>query len=156
MQTGRTWGLMANVVILLNNHVVRQTLTSSMSSRNTYKDYCKQPSVTHHKRWTSPSDTSLPKQTITSTMPSYFTIHTLTGLLTIGAIAQESPMKMCNSEKCDYSPSSITTAGTGYPACVVYDRDTVLGGKAGDFDPVVGGTRMFYNIAPTAGDCQTM
>jgi hypothetical protein len=90
-------------------------------------------------------------------MPSSFTTQALMGLWAIGAIAQESPVKMCNSENCDYCPSSITTAGTGYPACVIYDRDTVLGGKAGDFDPVVGGTRMiYYDIAPTAGDCQTM
>jgi hypothetical protein len=91
-------------------------------------------------------------------MPSIFTTEVvLMGLLAIGAAAQESPVKLCNGEACDYCPSSLTTTGTGYPSCVIYDRDTVLGGKVGDFDPVKGESRMiYYDIAPTGGDCQTM
>jgi len=53
-------------------------------------------------------------------MFSSFSIEVLMGLLAVGAIAQESPVKLCNSEDCDYCPSSITTTGTGYPSCVIY------------------------------------
>lgn len=81
----------------------------------------------------------------------------LVGLLSLSAQAQDSPVRLCNSDACDYCPTSITTTGTGYPACVIYDRDTVLGGKEADYPPVKGDSReIFFDIAPTSGDCQTM
>lgn len=99
----------------------------------------------------------LPKKLQELIMPSFFSIDVLLSLLAIGAIAQDSPVKLCNSVNCDYCPSSITTQGTGYPACVVYDRDTVLGGKSADFPPRTGDFRkIWFDIAPIGGDCQTM
>jgi len=82
----------------------------------------------------------------------------LLGLLAMRASAQEAPVKLCNSEACDYCPSSLTTTGTGFPSCVIYDRDTVLGGKVADYPPVLGDSRMiYYDIAAQPpGDCQTM
>jgi hypothetical protein len=77
-------------------------------------------------------------------MPSLLAVEVLIGLLAIGATAQNAPMSLCTSEACDYCPNSITTAGTGYPACVIYDRDTVLGGKEADYPPEVSGSRMIY------------
>lgn len=53
-------------------------------------------------------------------------------------------MGLCNTNQCDYCPNSLTTAGTGYPACVIYDRDTVLGGKAADYPDEINGSRMIY------------
>jgi hypothetical protein len=90
-------------------------------------------------------------------MPSIYTTQFLMGLMAIGTVAQESPIKLCNGKSCKYCPSSLTTTGTGYPSCVVYDRDTVLGGKVGDYAPIEGESRMiYYDIAPTGGDCQTI
>lgn len=90
-------------------------------------------------------------------MPSLFSVEAIMALLAVGAIAQDSPVKLCNAETCDYCPSSITTTGTGYPSCVIYDRETVLGGKSGDYSPQTGDHReIFFDIAPTQGDCKTM
>ena len=77
-------------------------------------------------------------------MPSLLVIEILIGLLAVGATAQGAPVKLCNSQACDYCPNSLTTTGTGYPSCVIYDRDTVLGGKEADYPPEVGGSRLIY------------
>jgi hypothetical protein len=49
-------------------------------------------------------------------MPSIYTTPVLMGLLAIGSVAQESPVKLCNGKSCKYCPSSLTTTGTGYPS----------------------------------------
>jgi hypothetical protein len=38
----------------------------------------------------------------------------------------------------------LTTTGTGFPTCVIYDRDTVLGGKEAEYPPKLGDSRMIY------------
>jgi hypothetical protein len=73
-----------------------------------------------------------------------FSIQVVMSLLAIGAIAQDAPINLCTSEACDWCPNSLTTTGTGYPACVIYDRDTVLGGKEAEYPPKLGDSRMIY------------
>jgi hypothetical protein len=41
------------------------------------------------------------------------------------------PFTFCTESTCSDCPSSITSAGTGYPACVVYSSKDVF--AAGDF-----------------------
>ena len=69
------------------------------------------------------------------------------GFLTIGSLAQ-APMGLCTGSDCGYCPNSVTTAGTGYPACVVYDRDTVLGGSAGEYEQTENSARkqIYFDI----------
>ena len=51
------------------------------------------------------------------------------------------PMAFCKKGTCDHDdsncPASITNSGTGYPACEVYNTDTVL--EVGTFDAAPGG-----------------
>jgi len=92
-------------------------------------------------------------------MPFLLKPQVLIALLAIGAIAQESPVKLCTSEACDKCPNSLITTGTGFPSCVIYDRDTALGGKfySDMYEPEIGGSRnIYFDIAATQGDCQTM
>ncbi|PIA92334.1 hypothetical protein CB0940_09143 [Cercospora beticola] len=74
-------------------------------------------------------------------------LPSLLALLPIGALGQ-APMRLCTDETCENCPNSVTTAGTGYPACVVYDRDTVLGSTAGDYEQVEDSRRnIIFDIA---------
>lgn len=56
-------------------------------------------------------------------------------------IAHEPPMAVCKEGTCDDKdngcPAQITTSGDGFPACKVYDVETVL--SVGDFESAEGG-----------------
>ncbi|KAL6716775.1 hypothetical protein ACLMJK_004687 [Lecanora helva] len=56
-------------------------------------------------------------------------------------IGHKPPMAFCKEGTCsdddDGCPAQITTAGSGYPACAIYDTDTVL--DVGDYDAAEGG-----------------
>lgn len=63
------------------------------------------------------------------------------------ALGQDSPIRLCTESACDNCPNSLTTAGTGYPSCVIYDRDTVLGGTVDQYEMAPADTRkIFYDI----------
>jgi hypothetical protein len=76
----------------------------------------------------------------------------------LATAAQAQVMGICTGEECDYCPNSLTTAGTGFPECVIYDRDTVLGGKEGDYEGEVSGSRdLYYDIEEVEEDnCRYM
>jgi hypothetical protein len=76
-------------------------------------------------------------------MPSLFAFEFLIGLLAAHALAQ-APMRLCTSEACDNCPNALTTTGTGYPQCVIYDRDTVLGVDASEYPEELNGVRTIY------------
>lgn len=57
----------------------------------------------------------------------------LTGLLAAGALADDQ-VGLCTGNDCGYCPNKLTTTGKGYPTCVVYDRDTTLGGHKDDYE----------------------
>jgi hypothetical protein len=76
-------------------------------------------------------------------MLSLRTADILIGLLAARAVAQ-APVSLCTGEACDNCPNALTTAGTGYPQCVIYDRDTVLGAKESEYEPELNGGRMIY------------
>lgn len=81
----------------------------------------------------------------------------LLGFLITSSFAQTPPLGICNSAACDYCPNSVATAGTGYPACVIYNRDDVLGGKAGDYAPELSGKReLFFDLPQMEGDCKIL
>ena len=54
------------------------------------------------------------------------------------------PMAFCTDGTCSDDdngcPAQITTAGSGFPACAVYDTETVL--DVGDFKAAPGGCEM--------------
>jgi hypothetical protein len=56
----------------------------------------------------------------------------------------KSPMSLCTDKSCKDCPNALTTDGTGYPKCVIYDRDTVLGGKEDEYPPIEGNSRTIY------------
>jgi hypothetical protein len=60
------------------------------------------------------------------------------------AAQDQSPMSLCTDESCGNCPNALTTDGTGYPECVIYERDTVLGGKEDEYPPVKGNSRTIY------------
>jgi hypothetical protein len=67
-------------------------------------------------------------------------------LLLARAAAQTGAIGVCNSGTCDYCPNSLVQQGTGYPACVIYNRDDVLGAKKDDY-PVNGAIyNLFFDI----------
>jgi hypothetical protein len=53
-------------------------------------------------------------------------------------------VRLCTGGSCKSCPSSLTTTGTGFPKCVVYNRETVLGGSAKQFAPERNGKRKIY------------
>jgi hypothetical protein len=59
----------------------------------------------------------------------------------------QSPMSLCTDDTCDNCPNALTTDGTGYPACVVYETATVLGGSESEYPNKTGNSRtIFYDI----------
>lgn len=51
--------------------------------------------------------------------------------------ADGEPFSFCTDGKCDDCPVSVSSAGTGFPECVVYNSEDFFGG--GDFDAADGG-----------------
>jgi hypothetical protein len=60
------------------------------------------------------------------------------------ATQDQSPISLCTDEAWGNCPNALTTDGTGYPACVVYETDTVLGGKESEYPPMKGNSRTIY------------
>lgn len=53
------------------------------------------------------------------------------------------------------SPASVTSQGTGYPACVTYDTNTIVGGEGFTGDGS-GGYTAYFNIAQPGQGCATI
>ncbi|KAH8898666.1 hypothetical protein GQ53DRAFT_358246 [Thozetella sp. PMI_491] len=73
--------------------------------------------------------------------------------LGVTSLAAAQSMSWCKDEKCGDCPSGITSAGTGYPQCVVYDTETVFGGQG--FEPATGNEllyKVFGNFPDACGD----
>jgi len=69
-------------------------------------------------------------------------ISSLTSWLALSALvllgsAQDAPFSLCTDGLCQDCPQSVTSGGTGYPACVVYNSDDVF--ASGDFPAAEGG-----------------
>lgn len=47
---------------------------------------------------------------------------------------QDGALRLCTGDGCDYCPNSLTQQGTGYPACVIYEKETVLGGYIDQYE----------------------
>lgn len=77
-------------------------------------------------------------------MLSLSSIQVLIGLLTARAVAQGTPVKVCTAIGCENCPNAVVSTGPAYPDCVVYDRDTVLGGAMGEYEPIVEGMQNIW------------
>jgi hypothetical protein len=42
------------------------------------------------------------------------------------AVVAQDPFYMCTDTKCESCPSSVSSSGTGYPDCVVYNSEDVF------------------------------
>lgn len=52
----------------------------------------------------------------------------VTALLSALALVNGQDASFCMEDDCADCPTSLATAGTGYPSCVIYDTETVFGG----------------------------
>lgn len=60
---------------------------------------------------------------------------------------QTGAIGLCTGKGCGYCPNTLTQQGTGYPACVVYSRDVILGGYAKDYPTEADGNKkIWYDI----------
>lgn len=50
-----------------------------------------------------------------------------TGYIASQVIAQSGDIGLCTSEGCGDCPNTLLQQGNGYPACVIYNRDDILG-----------------------------
>lgn len=82
-------------------------------------------------------------------MLSLTAFEVIVSLLAVRAVAQDSPVQLCTGELCDNCPAAIASVGPPQgEGCVIYDREVVLGGAAGDFAPEINGRRnIFFDIS---------
>ncbi|THY95088.1 hypothetical protein D6C92_04571 [Aureobasidium pullulans] len=74
----------------------------------------------------------------------------------IGVVnAQYPPFSLCTAGGCDDCPQTVTSGGTGYPQCVVYDSATVF--ASGNLAAAeTGGYTIFFDIAQPNEGCTTI
>lgn len=78
-------------------------------------------------------------------MLSLTALEVIVSLLAVRAVAQSSPVQLCTGELCDNCPAAIASVGPPQgEGCVIYDREVVLGGAAGEFPPEINGRREIY------------
>ncbi|KAF2718949.1 hypothetical protein K431DRAFT_305544 [Polychaeton citri CBS 116435] len=78
-------------------------------------------------------------------MQSIVAASTLMGLWATQVLAQDQ-LGLCTGAGCEYCPNKLTTAGKGYPTCVVYDRDTTLGGFQDQYKLVADTREVWFDI----------
>jgi hypothetical protein len=54
-------------------------------------------------------------------------VHYLSVLFSVASIVvAQDPFYMCTESKCETCPSAISSTGTGYPDCVIYNSEDVF------------------------------
>jgi hypothetical protein len=54
-------------------------------------------------------------------------VHYLSALFSVASIVvAQDPFCMCTESKCETCPSAISSTGTGYPDCVIYNSEDVF------------------------------
>lgn len=79
---------------------------------------------------------SQPHQYYTLVSISIMSFKYLLHALAVGHVTAQGLFSMCTENQCNDCPVGVSSAGTGYPACVVYDSDAVF---TSDFGGIEGG-----------------
>lgn len=63
----------------------------------------------------------------------------------VGSVAAaDEPFSFCTDGKCGDCPVSVSSGGTGFPECVIYNSEDFFGG--GDFEAADGGYVLLHEV----------
>ncbi|KAI7524303.1 hypothetical protein KC331_g18178, partial [Hortaea werneckii] len=89
-------------------------------------------------------------------MASHLAFVSLAAAYMLRPVFAEDPFTFCTEPSCSDCPISVTSAGTGYPACVVYNTDDIFTSGSGWPTSDGGGWAPYIDIPEQDPNCQVI